>query len=265
MTSRMLKELKNLSPWQWDGKPSTVGPGTTSAFEKVGALAAPEIAWKSLHLLQMGCLPFRSPSVVLPTSNPAPRTSQVEDCLSNRSTSRTRQPTSGRVGAHWEVRVGPSGRAGFDLRQVPPIVQPSGCGHHQWTSAMVPCLPEIGDSHQSFKFDNRLSACSPPSGRPPRTRCRGRTARSSILTARWGRIQLCMFSCTQRALEACSCCMGTRTLPAASHAGLNPPTHTHPTPSCATWACSNPLPPIPSSRTLPGLASLDLMPTVRTR
>ena len=100
----MLKELKNLSPWQWDGKPSTVGPGTTSAFEKVSEPkpAAPAIAWIAQHLLQIGCLLFRSPSVDLPTSNSAPRTSQVEDCLSNRSTSRTRQPTSGRVGAHWE-------------------------------------------------------------------------------------------------------------------------------------------------------------------
>ena len=35
MTSRMLKELKNLSPWQWDGKPETVGNAIVDQFEKV--------------------------------------------------------------------------------------------------------------------------------------------------------------------------------------------------------------------------------------
>ncbi|GAX72599.1 hypothetical protein CEUSTIGMA_g55.t1 [Chlamydomonas eustigma] len=49
MSSRLLKELKNLSPWEWDSKPQTVGPGTLKDFEK------------------------------------------VEECLTNRSTSRTRQ------------------------------------------------------------------------------------------------------------------------------------------------------------------------------
>ena len=34
----MLKELKNLSPWQWDGKPDTVGTAIVDQFEKASFL-----------------------------------------------------------------------------------------------------------------------------------------------------------------------------------------------------------------------------------
>lgn len=32
----MLKELKNLAPWQWDKKQGTLGQKTLAEFEKVG-------------------------------------------------------------------------------------------------------------------------------------------------------------------------------------------------------------------------------------
>lgn len=83
MASRMLKELKSLSPWQWDTRvmKHPVGPGTLKDFEQVRGGPHHTTPGPTLGLLTTTRSTHTRPSL-------AP---QIEDAFSNPEAHHTRQ------------------------------------------------------------------------------------------------------------------------------------------------------------------------------